>query len=262
MAKRKLKKFADNKRNPLVHQYPYGKLREIGCCPVRGVWHRDVFRNDYPITLELGCGKGEYSVALAQAYETRNYIGVDKKGARIWTGASQALRLGMTNVAFLRADIRWLSEIFAPNEVDEIWLTFPDPQMKKTKGRLLSALFLQEYTRFLKPHGVIHLKTDSLFLYTYTLWLLEANDITPLIAIEDLYAQEQSAVPNILTHYEKQWLLRGKSIKYLRFELPHGVTFLEPEHEPEHDDYVAWSRPDPGLMQEVENKMNQLLQSR
>lgn len=254
MAKKKLKRFADNRQNPLVHEFPYSLLAEQGC-PVRGKWASDVFFNENPIVLELGCGKGEYTVALAQQDAECNFIGVDRKGARLWTGATQALRGQMPNVAFVRTDIHLIRKIFAPGEVDELWITFPDPQMKKTRARLLSSVFFSLYTSFLKPGGIIHLKTDSNFLYTYTQWLLRANGIEPLADTNDLYAIDNAqriGVPHVLTFYERQWLLRGKSIKYLRFALPHLERFVEPESEPEHDDYTAMTRVDSQLLDSVD----------
>lgn len=246
MPKKKLKKFADNEKNPLVFQYPYRLLAEEGC-PQRGNWSRSVFGNDRPIVVELGCGKGEYTVALARQNPDFNYIGIDRKGARIWTGASQAFSEGMTNVAFIRTDIHLIAQIFSPGEVDQIWITFPDPQMKKPRARLISSVFFGHYTQFLKPGGFIHLKTDSTFLYTYAQWLLETNKIKPFADTDDLYAGDNASkaeVPFVLTFYEKQWLLRGKSIKYLRFALPHLSAFQEPSSEPEHDDYTSWTRID------------------
>ena len=244
MPKRKLKKFAQNRLNPLVHEYPYSVLTTLGC-PHRGQWARALFGNDNPITIELGCGKGEYTVALARAYPDRNFIGIDKKGARIWTGAQQALQENLPNARFIRADIHWLTHIFAPQEIDEVWITFPDPQMKKTRARLISSVFLDKYAQFVRPGGEIRLKTDSGFLFEYTRLFLEANHISPVLACSDLYHDPHAEhLPRIYTYYEQQWLTRGKTIKYISFLLPHNPAFVEPPYEPEHDNYTAWTRLD------------------
>ena len=244
MPKRKLQKFAQNRENPLVHEYPYSELSAVGCAH-RGAWAEQVFGNRNPITIELGCGKGEYTVALARQYPERNFIGIDKKGARLWSGARDALHEGLTNACFIRADIHWLQSIFAHGEIDEVWITFPDPQMKKPRARLLSSVFFAKYTAFLKPLGQIRLKTDSTFLFDYTRLLLEANAIVPLLCLPNLYASVAAkALPRVQTYYEQQWLLRGKTIKYISFLLPHRDAFVEPLSEPEHDDYTAWTRMD------------------
>ncbi len=155
--------------------------------PMAGHWRDTFFHNDHPIVLELGCGRGDYTVGLAAAHPERNYIGIDIKGARMWAGARQAVQQGMTNVAFLRTNIEIINLFFAPSEVDEIWITFPDPQMKKATKRLTSTWFMARYARLLRPGGRIHLKTDSPFLYTYTRAMIETNHLPLLADTDDLY---------------------------------------------------------------------------
>ena len=167
MSKNKLSKFADMERYPHVFQAP-GVATDTTPFALKGRWHEDFFHNNNPIVLELGCGRGEYTVGLGKLFPNKNFIGVDIKGARMWTGATESLNEGMTNVAFLRTHIEFIERFFAPGEVAEIWLTFSDPQMKKVTKRLTSTYFMQRYRRFLQDNGIVHLKTDSNFLFTYT----------------------------------------------------------------------------------------------
>ena len=242
MGKNKLKKFAEMKTIDLVFQYPFSRLKEEGF-PLRGNWRSDFFGNDNPIVLELGCGKGEYTVGLARQFPDRNFIGIDIKGARMWTGACQARDAGMENVAFIRTSIELLESFFAPEEVDEIWITFPDPQMKKVRKRLTSTSFLDLYRRVLKDGGMVRLKTDSPFLYTYTRLLTELNGITPEVNTADLYHSGLAdEILQIRTFYEQQWLDRGLTIKYIAFPLEHGKTLEEPQDEIPHDTYRSFSR--------------------
>ena len=247
VAKNKLAKFADMKEIPFVFQYPFSVLREQGFA-LRGHWHSDFFHNDNPIVLELGCGKGEYTVDLAVRNPGRNYIGIDIKGARMWTGATRAQKLGLKNVAFLRTSIELLESFFAPGEVAEIWITFADPQMKKQRKRLTSARFLELYRYVLAPGGLINLKTDSPFLYTYTRRLCEANPQALDVRhdVPDLYAltPEEAPTPlDIRTHYEQQWLDRGLTIKYLQyaFDTAAPVTEID-DTDIERDTYRSYSR--------------------
>ena len=159
---------------------------------LKGKWGTDFFGNDNPIVLELGCGRGEYTVGLAQRLPDKNFIGVDIKGARMWTGATESLQLGLKNVAFVRTRIEFIENFFAPGEVSELWLTFSDPQMKKPTKRLTSTYFLERYRRFLVDGGLIHVKTDSNFLFTYTDYVLQHNSLTPLVRTTDLYGAEQA----------------------------------------------------------------------
>lgn len=242
MGKNKLKKFDEMDRMDIVFQYPWAELQQAGF-PLRGRWHEAFFKNENPIVLELGCGKGEYTVGVADADPQRNYIGIDIKGARMWTGARRATDTGMSNVAFVRTDIELLPYFFAPGEVDEIWITFPDPQMKKVRKRLTSTRFLDLYRKVLRDGGHINLKTDSPFLYTYTSILCRENGIIPDADTDNLYASELvDDILSIRTYYEQQWLDRGLTIKYLRFPLEHGTALREPEVEIEHDTYRSFSR--------------------
>ena len=245
MGKNKLRKFAEMEQISFVFQYPFAVLSREGF-PLKGEWRSRFFHNDNPIVLELGCGKGEYTVELAERFPDKNFIGIDIKGARIWTGATRAEREGLKNVAFLRTNIELLPEFFAAGEVDEIWITFPDPQMKKVRKRLTSSRFLDVYRKVAKPGALIHLKTDSPFLYTYTTALIDLNGITPKVREADLYGGGyDDPILAIKTFYEQQWLSRGKTIKLLKFRL--GTSPLE---EPdvsdlEPDDYRALPRFNP-----------------
>lgn len=239
-------KFADMERYPNVLQFPY-KILEDKPCAVSGRWRKDYFKNDNPIILELGCGKGEYAVNLARRYPERNFIGVDIKGARMWTGATQALEEGLANVLFLRTNIEIIDRFFAEGEAEEIWLTFSDPQMKNPRKRLTSTCFLNRYRKLLADGGRIHLKTDSAFLYTYTKLVAEANHLPVELATDDLYNTEiadaeQRELLHIQTYYERMWLERGINIKYLAFRLPRSGGLIEPDVEIETDDYRSYRR--------------------
>jgi len=243
MGKNKLKKFADMERMQCVFQFPFSVVTQEGGCPMRGKWNELYFKNGNPIVLELGCGKGEYAVGLAQRFPGKNYIGVDIKGARMWTGAKLATELALTNVAFLRTSIELIDRMFAPDEVSEIWITFPDPQMKKVNKRLTSTRFLNNYRNILRDGGIVHLKTDSPFLYTYTHALVEENRLPVEADTDDLYASDLADdILDIKTHYEMQWLQRGLTIKYIRFALPHGVELFEPDIDIAPDTYRSYNR--------------------
>ena len=242
MGKNKLKKFGEMETFSNVFQYPYSVLMQQGF-PLKGKWHSDFFGNGNPIVLELGCGKGEYTVGLAKRFPDRNFIGVDIKGARMWTGAKQAVTDNMPNVAFVRTNIELIASFFAPGEVSEIWITFPDPQMKKTNKRLTSVRFLNLYRRILEPGGIINLKTDSPFLYTYTRELVRLNGLPVEVDTDDLYASGMADdILEIRTFYEQQWLARGLTIKYLRWRLDAGTELQEPDIEIEFDTYRSFSR--------------------
>lgn len=242
MAKNKLQKFADMDTYNHVFQYPFAVLREKGF-EMRGKWNELFFHNDNPIVLELGCGKGEYAVGLARRYPNKNFIGVDIKGARMWSGASQAKEEGINNVAFLRTHIELITHFFAPGEVSEIWITFPDPQMKKTRKRLTSTRMLELYRRILVENGIIHLKSDSPFLYTYTRAMVQENNFPILIDTDDLYNSGiDDDILGIKTFYEQQWLERGKSIKYIKFVCEPRENLIEPDIEIELDDYRSFNR--------------------
>lgn len=246
MSKGKLQKFADLATYKNVFQYPFAVLEHVDFT-MRGQWREQYFHNENPIVLELGCGKGEYTVGLARLFPDINFIGVDIKGARLWSGATQALNEGLDNVAFLRANIETIDRFFAPGEVQEIWLTFSDPQMKNPRKRLTSTFFLERYRHFLIDGGILHVKTDSNFLFTYTTLLVEKNQLPLLFRTEDLYHtegidDETRRILAIQTYYESQWIARGMNIRYMKFRLPQAVTLEETEQEIETDDYRSFKR--------------------
>lgn len=244
MSKNKLKKFADMAEFKCVYQYPREELLRVGF-PHKGKWNDDVFGNRGAIVLELGCGRGEYTVGLAGSDPERNYIGVDIKGARMWAGARYVEENEMKNAAFLRCEIENIDSFFDNGEVSEIWITFPDPQMKKSRKRLTSSRFLNLYRKIMTPGGVVNLKTDSPFLYEYTRRLVERNGFELLALTDDLYASGSAdTVTSIKTYYEQQWLSRGKRIKLISFRLPADGEILEPEEaDIPKDDYRAIPRP-------------------
>lgn len=190
--------------------------------PVKGRWHEEIFRNNNPIVLELGCGKGEYSVELASRFPGKNYIGIDIKGARMWRGAKSAHEEKLTNIAFLRTRIEFITAFFAENEVDEIWITFPDPHQggRNSNKRLTSPWFLNSYRQFLKNKGIIHLKTDNKELFNYTLKVAGYNKMEIVGVTPDLYSECTSDdLLSIKTHYEKLFLAKGMPINYVSFKL-------------------------------------------
>lgn len=230
-----------------VFQYPFSVIEEHPF-EMMGRWREDFFKNENPIVLELGCGKGEYTVGLARLFPEVNFIGVDIKGARMWTGAKMALQEGLTNVAFLRTNIEIIDRFFGREEVSEIWLTFSDPQMKNPRKRLTSTYFLERYRRFLVNDGIIHVKTDSNFLFTYTGCMVRENLLPQLLATADLYHDESidddtRRILSIQTYYEQMWISRGLAIKYMKFLLPQNVALSEPDVEIELDDYRSYHRP-------------------
>lgn len=242
MAKNKLAKFAEVDQLENVFQ-PLHKEIFRKDYHLKGKWREEVFKNDNPIVLEIGCGKGEYTVGLGQLYPEKNFIGLDIKGARIWHGAKYASEHSLTNVAFIRMHAEMLESIFAPGEINEIWITFPDPQMAKARKRLTGSRFLTLYKQFLKTDGLVHLKTDSPFLFAYTDELIKLNGLPTYTRTEDLYASGGSdPILGIKTFYEQQWLSRGKKIKYLQFSMPGAETLKEPEVDIEKDDYWSQSR--------------------
>lgn len=246
MGKGKLEKFAEMETFKNVFQYPFSVLENVPF-DMKGHWCDDYFKNNHPIVLELGCGKGEYTVGLARLFPDVNFIGVDIKGARMWTGAKQALAEGLDNVAFLRTNIEMIDRFFATDEVREIWLTFSDPQMKNARKRLSSTYFMNRYRRFLVDGGVVHLKTDSNFLFTYTSLMVEKNQLPLLQKTADLYhtADVDEATRRILsiqTYYESMWMERGLNIKYIKFRLPHEGQLEEPDVEIPLDDYRSYHR--------------------
>lgn len=223
MGKNKIARFEENLTFSNVVQPTYTELALTGL-PLKGKWNSDQFHRDAPLVLELGCGGGEYTVGLAQLAPEKNYIGVDIKGARLWRGARFAREQGLENVAFLRTHVDHLLSCFGTHEVDEIWLTFSDPQIGKARKRLTSPLFLARYKEVLKPGGIIHLKTDSHVLYEYTLEQITEYGLPVHEQSANVYADlvprsspAQQAVLNIRTYYEQRWLEEGRTIHYVRF---------------------------------------------
>ncbi len=219
--KNKLQRFAENRTFKHYFQLSYEDAVSSGF-PMKGKWNSSFFKNDNPIVLELGCGKGEYSVGLARRFPGKNFIGIDVKGARLWRGLKSSFEEGLKNIAFVRTRIELIEYIFDKNEVDEIWITFPDPQIKESreKKRLTSPLFLNRYKTFLKKGGIVHLKTDALLLYDYTLDIIKKNGYELIYANEDIYNSDlNNEVVNIQTFYEQKWLSYNTPIKYLAFKM-------------------------------------------
>lgn len=252
MGKNKLAKFADMEHFENVFQCSEQELQDGK--PMTnpkydlepGHWHDTFFKNNNPIVLELGCGRGEYTVGLARIFPEKNFIGVDIKGARMWTGAKDALENNLKNVAFLRTGIEFIDRFFKPGEISEIWLTFSDPQMKKPTKRLTSTFFLERYRHILKDNGIVHVKTDSNFLFTYTSYMIAANNLPVDYSTKDLYqielSEDDKAILGIHTYYEQQWLSRGITIKYIKFHLPQMGKLQEPNVEIELDTYRSYNR--------------------
>ena len=220
MGKNKLARFEENLTFPNLFQVSYEDLKN-NKFEMKGCWHEQFFGNDNPIVLELGCGKGEYTVALARKYPEKNFIGIDIKGARLWRGCKTSNEEGMKNVAFIRTRIQLIEQFFAHGEVSEIWVTFPDPQPKKPNKRLTSERFLSYYKNILSPDSTIHLKTDSYELYDYTL-----NEVIPqgnyqvVFATDDLYGTPcDLEVCEVQTFYESMFLKEGKKITYIQFKI-------------------------------------------
>ena len=219
MAKRKLKRFEEMKKFSNVLQPEFNEVYNKDFA-FKGKWNKSFFQNDNPIIVDLGCGKGEYTIELARRFEEKNYIGIDIKGARIWKGAKQALDENINNAAFIRTRVELINSFFDSNEIDEIWLLFPDPQPKKKKKRLTSGKFLNLYKKILRTDGIVHLKTDSDLLYLYTLEIAKYNNLEVECFTDDLYNSnfiDDSL--SIKTYYENQFLEQGSNINYLRFKL-------------------------------------------
>ena len=224
MGKNKLARFAENKTLPNVFQPT--REEALNNYPLKGKWRYEVFKNQNPIVVELGCGKGEYSVGLAKSFPDKNFIGIDIKGARFWFGAKEAVEKNLNNVAFLRTQIELVDCFFDHDEVDEIWITFPDPQIKyrRTKHRMTHPDFLDRYKKILKKDGIVHLKTDSEFLHGYTLGLLQGQGHEIISAHHDIYGapEYEPGTPllrEIKTYYEGLFSAKGKTITYIKFRI-------------------------------------------
>lgn len=220
MGKDKLKRFAENKTLPSLFE---PEIEEVqGDYPLKGKWASEFFKNTNPIVLELGCGRGEYTVGLAKKYPDKNFIGIDRKGARIWRGAKTAFEDNLTNAAFLRTRLEFLKNCFGKNEVNEIWITFPDPhlKLKKERRRLTSEFFLEMYRHILQPGGLIHLKTDNAYFYTYTLRIIQEGNQKLIFETPDLYADScEEEAKDFQTFYEHIFLKENTKIKYVKFSL-------------------------------------------
>ena len=268
----KLRKFAENETFRCLLQPDASQVlaKETGSRElklrdhaIKGRWGEEMFGNDHPIVLELGCGKGEYTIALAEKHPEINYIGVDIKGARLWKGAKYATENALPNVAFLRTRIEFIEAFFGPGEVSEIWLTFSDPQLRGSENsRLSSPLFLERYRKFLKPGGIVHLKTDSRFLYEYTSAVCRVNSLTILASGTDIYHQgvmpgpdrvsetpDQvggdgwAAVTQVQTFYEKMFLEMGLPITYMAFCIDHEGPYAFPGEAFDHDYWLEAEGP-------------------
>ena len=252
----KLRKFAENETFACLLQPDAASVLDKSADPsgglvlrdhpIKGQWNEKMFASPAPIVLELGCGKGEYTIDLSRRSPSANYIGVDIKGARLWKGAKTATEERLPNVAFLRTRIEFIDAFFAPGEVSQIWLTFSDPQLKSENCRLSSPVFLERYRRFLKPGGIIHLKTDSRFLHEYTKAVIAENGLTLLACTDDLYGEGRQSVPEsrlksvcgqsavdalfeFRTFYERLFMEQGYKITYLSFVIDHEGAFRRPE---------------------------------
>ena len=235
MGKKKLVRFRELESLEKVFQPPLEEIFQKDF-HLKGRWKKEVFGNDHPLVLELGCGKGEYTTGLARNNPAKNFMGLDIKGARMWTGARTARDEGLGNVAFLRTRIDFINSFFAHNEVDEIWVTFPDPQEKRRriKKRLPGALFLNKYREFLKDGGKVHLKTDNRELYLDTLEMVQYNELPLVQNTDDIYGEGwEDETVSIQTYYEKIFLAEGKAINYICFRLPAGKEIKELSNESE-----------------------------
>ena len=235
MGKDKIRRFEENATFRCVVQPEFEEVfrKDYG---LKGRWRHDFFGNDHPVVLELGCGRGEYTIALGERFPEKNFIGVDIKGARLWRGAKTATENGMRNVAFLRTRIEFIESCFASDEVDEIWITFPDPQLRKNraKKRLTAPSFLERYARFLRRDGFIHLKTDSQHLHAYTKAVATVNDLPISFCCTDIYGTgSANGLLSIKTTYEKRFLSEGLPIAYLKFALAGRNEFKVPEFAPD-----------------------------
>ena len=229
MGKGKLHKFRENESFSCLVQPATEEVLGKDH-PLKGNWGKSMFRNDNPTVLELGCGKGEYTVALAERFPEKNYIGIDIKGARLWKGAKYATQQNLGNVAFVRTRVEFIESLFAEGEISEIWITFADPQEKKARKRLTHPRFLERYRHILSPEGTIHLKTDSRLLHNFTLETARCNGLTVLEHNEDIYGSGRAdGLLSIQTFYEKNFLAQGIPITYMAFRLDNDGNLVEPD---------------------------------
>lgn len=253
MGKDKLRKFKENETFRCLVQPRTEEVFGVDY-PLKGHWGEKFFGNDRPIVVELGCGKGEYTIDLAMRNPSCNYIGVDIKGARLWKGAKFAEENHLPNVAFLRTRIEFIEGLFAPDEISEIWITFADPQIGREKKRLTSPLFLNRYRNFLKKGGIVHLKTDSRYLHEYTKAIVSQNGLKTLASAVDIYGKDRAALYEspmfsvcdkdavdalfeVQTFYESQYLAHGIDITYLSFIIDHDGDYISPDWNED-----AWER--------------------
>ncbi len=231
MGKKKLKRFKEVETFSNVFQPKYDEILNKDF-KLKGKWNSLYFKNNNPIILELGCGKGEYTLSLAQMFPDKNFIGIDIKGARMWRGAKTANENNINNLVFIRTRVEFINSFFSKNEIDEIWITFPDPQLKKyrTKKRLTSSRFLNSYKNIIKNNGIVHLKTDNKLLYEYTLAIINKNELNILENTNDLYKSNIfDEILSIKTFYELQYLEKGQNIHYIKFQLNSSSPIVEPD---------------------------------
>lgn len=229
MGKDKLRRFAENETFKSLYQPSFEEVFRKDH-RLKGKWKSEVFGNDNPIVLELGCGRGEYTVDMAREFPDKNFVGIDIKGARLWRGAKTAETEQMKNVAFLRTRIEFIDSMFDTGEVSEIWITFADPQINRDNKRLTNVAFLEKYKLFLEDGGIIHLKTDSRYLHEYTLAMAQQNDLEVIEVNKDIYGTGRAdKILSIKTHYEKQYLEKGVPITYLSFRLYKNKKLGEPQ---------------------------------
>ncbi len=231
MGKNKHRRFAENETFPHLFQPSAQKMFE-GDFSLKGKWNTDFFKNNNPIVLEVGCGKGEYTTALAMQNPNKNYIGIDIKGPRLWTGSKIVKEKGLKNVAFIRNKVEFLTSFFDKEEVSKIWITFPDPQKRKLKKRLTSARFLKIYSNILKKGASVNLKTDSILMHDFTKRIIELNELETVFTTDNLYSLNiDNELTQIQTYYEKKFLEQGLNITYIKFLLGNKFDFENPKHE-------------------------------
>ncbi|MEG0518414.1 MAG: tRNA (guanosine(46)-N7)-methyltransferase TrmB [Bacteroidales bacterium] len=227
--KDKLRKFRENETFNCLYQPSTEEVLNKDY-PLKGKWGAEVFGNNNPIILELGCGKGEYTLSLAQMFPHKNFIGIDIKGARLWKGAKYAQQENLSNVAFIRTRIEFIESLFGTAEISEIWITFADPQLNRTRKRLTGTMFLNRYKNFLTPGGIINLKTDSQFLHQYTLACTKSNNLTILEADNNIYGSGRAdTILSIRTFYEAHYIKKGLAITYMAFKIDNSAPLQEPQ---------------------------------